>query len=121
MVNISELLINGDERIMHYCRNAKEKWSVIIEKHPDFDLDNLTEELSSSQPWFEKNCGGEKLGQELMVTVGIGQFYSSKKGFDSDNLKNAQAIYEAIKRSNCSTEVKAAADKIAEDYHLYDK
>jgi len=121
MVNISELLINGDERIMHYCLNAKEKWSVIIEKHPDFDLDGLSEELSSSQPWFEKNCGGEKLGQELMVTVGIGQFYSSKKGFDSDNLKNAQAIYEAIKKSNCSAEVKMEADKIAEDYHLYER
>ena len=121
MVSISELLINGDERIMHYCRNAKEKWSVIIEKHPDFDLVSLSEELSSSQPWFEKNCGGQKLGQEIMVTVGIGQFYTSKAGFDSDNLKNAQAIYEAIKRSNCSTEVKVATDKIAEDYHLHDR
>ena len=121
MVSISELLINGDERIMHYCRNAKEKWSVIIEKHPDFDLDNSSEEISSSQLWFEKTAGGQKLGQEIMVTVGIGQFYSSKKGFDSDNLKNAQAIYEAIKRSACSVEVKNATDKVADDYHLYDK
>ncbi|MGE5301451.1 MAG: hypothetical protein ACM3MB_10925 [Acidobacteriota bacterium] len=121
MVNISELLINGDERIMHYCRSAKEKWSVIIEKHPSFDLDNLSEELSSSQPWFEENCGGQKLGQEIMVTVGIGQFYTSKKGFDSDNLKKARAIYEAFKRSNCSTEIKEEVDKIAADYRLYGK
>jgi len=121
MVSVSELLINGDERIMHYCRNAKEKWSVIIEKNPDFDLDNLAEELSLSQLWFEKNCGGQKLGQEIMVTVGIGQFYSSKAGFDSDNLKNAQAIHEAFKRSNCSAEVKVETDKIAEDYHLYER
>jgi hypothetical protein len=121
MVSISELLINGDERIMHYCRNAKEKWSVILEKHPDFDLDNLSEEISSSQPWFEKHCGGEKLGQEIMVTVGIGQFYSSKEGFDGDNLKNAQAIYEAIKRSNCSAEVKLGTEKVAQDYNLYGK
>ena len=33
-----------------------------------------------------------------MVTVGIGQFYTSKAGFDSDNLKKAKAIYEAIKK-----------------------
>jgi len=120
MVSITELLINGDERIMHYCRSAKEKWAVMLEKHPDFDLDNLSEELSSSQSWFEKNCGGEKLGQEIMVTVGIGQFYSSKEGF-GDDLKDAQAIYEAIKRSNCSAEVKLVTEKVAEDYNLYDK
>ena len=121
MVSISELLINGDERILHYCRNAKEKWTVLIEKHPDFDLDNLSSELSSSETWFEKNCGGEKLGREIMVTVGIGQFYSSKEGFDGVNLKRAQAIHEAIKRSNSSDEVKTAADKVAADYHLFDK
>jgi hypothetical protein len=69
----------------------------------------------------KKTAGGQKLGQEIMVTVGIGQFYSSKEGFYSDNLKNAQAIYEAIKRSNCSAEVKVETDKIAEDYHLYDR
>jgi len=119
MVSISELLINGDERILHYCRNAKEKWNVIIEKHPDFDLDNLSEELSSSQLWFEQNCGGQKLGQEIMVTVGIGQFYTTIAGFENDNLKRAQTIYEAFKRSHCSTEVKVEADKIAEDYQLY--
>ena len=56
-----------------------------------------------------------------MVIVGIGQFYTSKAGFEGDNLKKAQAIYEAFKRSNCSTEVKVEVDKIAEDYHLYNK
>lgn len=121
MINISELLINGDEKIMHYCRNAKEKWSVMIEKHPSFDLDNLSEELSSSEPWFEKNCGGEKLSREIMVIVGIGQFYSSRKGFDYNGLKSARAVYEAFKKSNCSVEVKGEADKIAEDYQLYDR
>ena len=121
MVSISELLINDDERILHYCRNAKEKWSVIIEKHPDFDLDNVTEELSLSENWFEQNCGGQKLGQELMAIVGIGQFYSSKAGFKEDDLKKAQAVHEAFKRSNCSAEVKEQVDKIAEDYRLYDK
>lgn len=120
MVSVVELLINGDERVLHYCRNAKEKWNVIIENHPDFDLDNLAEELSSSQLWFEENCGGQKLGQGIMVIVGIGQFYTSKAGFEDDNLKKAQAIYEAFKKSHCSTEVKMKADKIAGDYHLYD-
>jgi hypothetical protein len=119
MVNISELLINGDERVMHYCRNAMEKWSVMIEKHPDYDPDNLAEELSSAQLWFEQNCGGPETGREIMVIVGIGQFYRSAAGFENDNLKKARAIHEAFKKSRCSAEVKAEADKIAEDYQLY--
>jgi hypothetical protein len=92
-----------------------------VKRGADFEIDNSAEELSSSQTWFEENCGGQKLGQEIMVTVGIGQFYTSKAGFDSDNLKKAQAIYEAFKRSSCSTEVKEEVDKIAEDYRLYGK
>ena len=121
MVSMTELLINGDERVIHYCRNARERWSVIVEKHPDFDLDNLAEELSSSQVWFEQYCGGQKVGQEIMVVVGIGQFYSTIAGFGNDNLKKAQATNEAFRRSHCSNEVKAEADKIAEDYDLYNK
>ena len=119
MVNISELLINGDERVVHYCRSAKEKWSVIIEKHPDFDTDNLAEELSSAEPWFKEHCGGEELGREIMAVVGIGQFYSSALGFGDEGLKRARAVHEAFRLSGCTEGAKAEADKAARHYDLY--
>ena len=116
-----ELLLKEDPYIIQYYHNAKKKWNEILKKNLDIDLDCLANILSSEQIWFEQNCGGRWIGQEIMVIVGITQFYSTKCGFEGENLDNAKAVYNAFSKSFCSLEVKAWADEIAANYDLLEQ
>ncbi len=69
--------------------------------------------------WFETNCGGRYVGQEIMVISGIARFYSTMLGFEAnDDLDTARKIYRAIQKSYCSMEVKGHADTVAKSYGL---
>lgn len=112
-----ELLINGDKNVISYYQSAKDRWNKIMINHKNASPSQLSKELTSEQMWFEKNCGGRWIGQEIMVISGISQYYTTEKGF-SDKKEKALLVYDALMMSYCSIEVKSIARDIAQSYYL---
>lgn len=115
-----EHLIDGDQEVITYFKNAKDHWLKILSENSGSNSDELAKVLSSEQFWFEENCGSRWVGQEIMVVTGISQFYSTARGFD-DNREKAQLVYEAFMKSYCSIEVKGAAEDVAKSYYLIEE
>lgn len=114
-----ELLLAGDRKIVTYYKTALTHWAEIINRRGLIsDVDTLASFLTSEQSWFEANCGGREIGQEIMAVVGIAQFYSTTDGF-TDRIR-ARRVYKALRRSYCSLEVKSHAKRVAQDYRLLD-
>lgn len=111
-----EKLLIGDSKIVGYFEAAAKKWVEIIESSKG-DQEKLAKILTHEQYWFEENCGGLTLGQEIMVIVGIAQYFSTAVGF-GDNSKKAILVYNAFQRSYCSMEVKFHAERVFESYDL---
>lgn len=117
MQHTIEKIIAGDLAIMGYYRLAKEHWASVFQAYRGVTSTVLSKRLDAEQRWFEHNCGGRWIGQEIMVVSGIGQFYSTSFGFDHD-LSRAIWLYEAILQSYCSVEVKSVARDVAAMYGL---
>lgn len=113
MLSTIEALIKGDfEVAQHYARGAK-RWQAILGANPS-GLP-LEQQLPIEQAWFEINCGGRHLGQEVMAVTGIAHLYSAADGF-GDNQETAQRVSAAIQASTCSVEVKELARRAAQIY-----
>lgn len=115
-----ERLIDGDQNVFTFYKNAKERWNKILLGNANSNSDELAKVLSSEQFWFEENCGSRWVGQEIMVVTGIAQFYTTARGFDS-NRDKALLIYEAFMKSYCSLEVKGVAEDVARNYYLIEE
>lgn len=116
-VQTLEQLINGNEEIVEYYRNARELWDEIRNSIYFESVERLAEQLSMSQMTFEHRCGGRWLGQEIMTVVGIGQFYSSEIGFDA-TIEDALKVKDAFAQSYCSLEVKWHAERTSKIFRL---
>lgn len=110
-------LIDGDEQIVDYYRNASRLWNEIRESNYFQSVETLAEQLSFQQMQFEQECGGRWLGQEIMTVVGIGQFYYEEIGFDA-TLEEALRVKDAFAQSYCSLEVKFHAERVAKIFRL---
>lgn len=117
MIYTYSRLIKGDAEIVKYYQVALEHWKEILENPKNEDVESLAKSLSSEQFWFERNCGGRFLGQEIMAVTGLAQFYDEQIGFEG-NEQNALNIYEAFQRSYCSMEVKFHSREAAEIFYL---
>ncbi len=108
-----EALVKGDPEIAHHYARGAKRWVVILRTNPS-GLP-LAERLPIEQAWFEINCGGRRLGQEVMAVTGIARLYSTADGF-GDNQETARRVSDAIQASTCSAEVKGVADRMAKLY-----
>ncbi len=114
-----EALVNDDHHITEFYNRARGHWEQILHESAPVDITSLAKHLSFEQTWFEQHCGGQWLGQEIMVMVGIAQFYSSDDGF-AERRGTALAVAKALRESGCSVEVKQLAENIANGYYLFD-
>ena len=107
-----QALLN-DSEIQQYYHAAIAHWNEVLS---DVDRSNPTEIsriASNQQHWFETNCGGRYLGQEIMVVAGIGGYFSAAVGFDA-NLTNAKAMYQGFMNADgCSGEIRGHAEDMA--------
>lgn len=114
-----EKLIIGDSNIVGYFAAASTRWKSILASPDANSVSTLASRLGSEQSSFEHECGGRWIGQEIMVLVGIAQFYTTAEGFGDDE-ERAKLVYEALRASYCSIEVKGHADIVARSYYLVD-
>ena len=115
-----ELLVNGDLHLGDHYRRAVARWKEIWCRPEAGDIVDLATMLSNEQMWFEHNCGGRWVGQEIMVVSGIGMLYTTQAGFDG-NAERARLLYDAFQRSYCSLEVKGIARDVAKSYSLLEE
>jgi hypothetical protein len=114
-----EMLVRGQAEVVGYYQAAANRWREIWSRPESRDLDSLAKMLLSEQMWFERNCGGRWVGQEIMVVSGLAGLYTTATGFE-DNLQRARLLYDAFQSSYCSAEVKSIAEEVARSYDLLD-
>jgi hypothetical protein len=112
-----EELIRGNADTVAYYNAAKVHWKEILQSEDAVNAEKLSQTLNLEQLWFEHNCGGRFVGQEIMAIVGIAQFYTTDAGF-AGNEEMVLKVYDALRSSYCSLEVKWHAEKVAESYDL---
>lgn len=109
-------LIDQDANLLGYYDEANKIWNELDQIQPD----QLRAAVSNAQTRFERLCGGRSLGQEIMAVVGIARFYETRDGF-GDRLERARRVYELLKTSYLSLEVKYHADDVAKSYALLEE
>jgi hypothetical protein len=101
-------LIENNNEIAGYYQRALEIWNEILSLPEANTEDGLAGILYQRQGQFEHISGDSLrdrlLGQEIMVAVGIGQFYSLESGFGVD-LERVEFIIRAFEGSYCSRDV----------------
>lgn len=116
-----EKLINGDSNIVGSYIRIKRKWDEILNNF-DWNDYEATSKLSTKVSYYQipmEQLAGERwLGQEIMVIVGIGQFYRTDLGFDAETVKRAKIVRDAFLMSYCSLEVKSIAEEIGVLYQV---
>lgn len=115
-----EKLIKNERDILDSYQKVKAEWDTLLSDFnwgSDEAVNELSRELPSFQLKIEQIVGDRWLGQEVMVVVGIGQFYSTKLGFHGKEDK-VKITYDAILSSMCSVEVHGYARSIGRMYHV---
>ena len=111
-------LLKGNVQVVQYYQIAKQKWDVFFKTHQDQPMSVWATWLTDEQiSFFEHQCGGRSLGQEVMAWSGFGALYSTRVGFE-DNLALAKKLATAFANSSCSVEVKGQAARAAVSFHL---
>jgi hypothetical protein len=116
----AELLVNGDKQVIDYYHLAVERWKNVWTRPESSEVVALATLLSTEQSWFERNCGGRWVGQEIMVVSGMAMLYTTQAGFDG-KADRARLLYDAFQRSYCSIEVKGIARDVAASYGLLEE
>lgn len=110
MLYTIELLLSNPE-VADWYLAAKQHWQESLARINAEDAHEIAEVASLQQAWFEQNCGGRFIGQEIMVVAGIGLYYSTRAGFGED-LDKAKSMYNGLRGSTCSTEIHAHANSM---------
>ncbi|RJF96911.1 hypothetical protein D3870_21315 [Noviherbaspirillum cavernae] len=115
---VLEALVNGNDEIVEHFAQAKARWTRLLANASTVSVDELAEKLTSEQFHFERNCGGRYLGKVIMGWSGFITLYSCQNGYEGDNGRLAYKLAKSFANSSCSLEVKHAAKKAAEMYHV---
>jgi hypothetical protein len=112
-----EALCQGNADVLEWYDRARGRWDEIFQEVDPLDEKTLAERMTREQRWFEKHCGGRRVGREIMVITGIARFYSTQSGFDDSGAK-ARSVADAFAGSSCSVEVKSHARVAVRMYGL---
>lgn len=61
-----ESLLDGAP-VANWYQTAKQYWQQVLSQIDPTDPDAIARVASDEQSWFERNCGGRWVGQEIMV------------------------------------------------------
>ena len=113
-----EELLKGDDDIVGFYVTAKEKWPELFQSMQQDPVQDWARWLTVQQvAFFERQCGGRRLGQEVMVWSSFAVLYSTQVGFGG-NKALAIKLVEAFAKSGCSVEVKSKVRKALISYDL---
>jgi hypothetical protein len=114
MVLFVKGILDGSITLEH-IDNARKLLKPILEKIEEGEsVENIANELSQKQQYFENECGGKWQGQTVMAAVCIFDYYDQYSGKLNDTGK---FLGRALLKSTCSLEVKEAAKEMLEMIH----
>jgi hypothetical protein len=115
-----EALREGEE-VGAYWRAAFAKWRDLARSLDQTKVTELAGAIGESQrDYFEPQCGGRGMGQEIMAWSGIAYFHDAEEGSFGDDIEKARKIYDAIQLSHASIDVKVHAERAAITYDLFE-
>lgn len=112
-----EMLMKGDQSVPENFMAAAGRWKDLLADIDDVDVGTLARRLTDNQMWFEHNCGGRWVGQEVMVWTGFAHLYSTHTGWDG-NESRGEKLAAAFSTSMVSLEVKGGARRAAKSYSI---
>jgi hypothetical protein len=114
-----DALLAGTPDVPWYFKRARQRWEEILGSG-QIDVPLLAERLKDEQRFFEQECGGRYLGQEIMAWSALAYLFSAKEDSSPGQLARARALVEAFTRSSCSWDAKTPMIQAAEFYGLND-
>lgn len=109
------------ENVAAYYKAGFAKWSEMLKDLGNTKLKDLAERVNDAQTeYFEKQCGGRSMGQEIMAWTGIAYFFDTEEGGFGDDADAARKIYDALQLSHVSIDVKVHAERAAITYGLFE-
>ncbi|MFH1507825.1 MAG: hypothetical protein ABIG46_05320 [Candidatus Omnitrophota bacterium] len=114
-----KLLMEGDHTIITAYEKAAEKWNEIMRQPEAANVEEFSRLISVKQFWFESHCDDPALGREIMAVTALARYYKPIIGFSS-SMNKARYIYQGIKSSKCSDDLKVCLDRVAKFLGLID-
>ena len=119
MINTIEAL-RDNQPIGEFYKAAFVKWRDLLKNLDKTTLSDLATAISEAQfDYFERQCGGRAMGQEIMAWTGIAYFHTSEDGF-GDDIEQARKLYDAMQLSHISLDAKVHAEKAAISFDLFE-
>lgn len=120
MINTLEAL-RENQAVGDYYRAAFSKWRELLKGFDKTSVSELATAIGKAQiEFFEKQCGGRAMGQEIMAWTALAYFYDAEEAGYGDDLDKARKIYDALQLSHISIEAKINAEKAAISYDLFE-
>ncbi len=115
-----EAMRQGDNITPHF-KAGFAKWAELLKDIRTQKLAELAEVLSEAQvDYFERQCGGRSLGQEVMAWTAIAYYFDTEEGGFGDDVEVARKVYDALQLSQVSIDVKVHTERAAITYGLFD-
>jgi len=97
-------LINNEEEILEYYKNAEKLWEKIWNSKESQNEKELADLITSYQFYFEDQCGGRDIGQEIMVWSGYAYLIKKTEAKPETNSELNKFI-NAFDKSHVSSEI----------------
>ncbi len=110
-----DLLMHSTRPVPQYFTTAGAKWKELLADISSVSPGVLAKRLADNQRWFELNCGGRPVAQEIMAWSAFGSLYNIRTNFEQ-NMDDAEKLAKAFATSLCSPEVKGHAQNAAQSY-----
>jgi len=98
-----ELLVNGDPDLLEYYRLAVGRWREIWTRPESSTIISMATMLCDEQTWFEENCGGRWVGQEIMVVAGFGMSTTRRRASGIASNRHSGSTAPSSRASVAST------------------
>ncbi len=112
-----DLLMHSSRPVPQYFATAGSKWKELLADISSISPAVLARRLGDNQRWFELNCGGRPVAQEIMAWSAFGSLYNIRTNFEQ-NMDEAEKLAKAFATSQCSPEVKDHAKNAARSYRV---
>jgi hypothetical protein len=115
-----EKLVEGDAEIVDCYKKAGDAWTHFFSENHDAGVEEWAKWIGAKQiPFFEHQCGGRSVGQEVMAWSAFGSLYSTMIGFEGKE-EMAVKLVKAAAKTSCSLEVKSHFRDAALSYGMND-
>lgn len=114
MDNAIERLISLDEKASDYFERADRKWAAFFARSLDDPIETWSSWLTAQEIPFELECGGKRMGHQVMAWSGFAHIFSHRKYEDPTGM--GRKLLGAFRASLVSADIAKEAAEAAAFY-----